>query len=664
MSIYQKLCLLIIITVALVFLPVALMVYTSVGEASKKQQERTFSNVAMVLVNDITSAHFYLTYTSVSNITALRGTLYNIARSFNLNMEQISRLPKLTPTEKIQALQYAASTVDSDEIFVHIHLTDGNCIENSPTDTHSLGAFTDIKGRNVLTILKNLRRQGDYVVFDLPTPSGTQTYLGLYQPVLAEGIFKKSTIFVYSSINDVDSLGRQFESDIALGVQEKLDGLNLHPQSTVALLDKDRRILAYRGSAAFKDNLLALTEKHVAPGQDQTILAREENEEIFLHSRYIKVLDWQVVAAVPQSALTSAGNELVLRIWGLTALVTVVVVILGLIFMRRTMAPLRILIRRLSDFPATAFRNPDQAFALNDDLLKGLPMSRSDELGLVARAFADMTQELSRSVQRLVVHTASEEHMHGELHAAGQLQKNMLPAASVQDGPWSVGALMTPANLVSGAFYDHFLLGPGVQAVVLGGVSERGLGAALLMSRGVPLIRYSLRHEWATGLPASQCLIQAVNHINEALTHGDTPASVALLLALCHCESGKILYVNAGECLPRILSPQGLRVLTGVSGPAPGLESEVDYAVYEDQLAPGEALFCYNDGVLQIMDVDGQRFGEARLDSLLQARGCTEAGLTCSPEKLCHSVSAALDTFARGAERLEDTALLVLSRSE
>ena len=337
MSIYKKLCLLTVFTVSLVFIPVGVMVYTSVNAANLEHAKRTFHNISGMLSDEIASAHFYLSFSAVNSMASLKNVLYTKALGFNRDMEQIARMTRLSPAEKIQAVEYASGTVSNERIFLHVSLPGGSCIGTGTHDFGPLSTVPDFKGRDVHAMLADLPRRGEYVVFDLPGPEGSLAYLGHFQPVLAEGMFKKSVIFLYSPITDVENIDTQFEAKIAAAAQEKLDRLSLPPQATVALLDGKKAVLAFRGMKLTREVLSAEAEKYLTLGKDQATLVSMEGEKVFLQSRHITSLNWYVLAAIPEAALHRSGQELVLRTFGMVAALALLALGIARLCMRKTL---------------------------------------------------------------------------------------------------------------------------------------------------------------------------------------------------------------------------------------------------------------------------------------------------------------------------------------
>jgi len=74
------------------------------------------------------------------------------------------------------------------------------------------------------------------------------------------------------------------------------------------------------------------------------------------------------------------------------------------------------------------------------------------------------------------------------------------------------------------------------------------------------------------------------------------------------------------------------------------------------QLAPGDLLFLYTDGITEAFDIDAQEYGDQRLEAVL--RGLDGQGL--EPADVCTAVLADVRQFERGAPQADDITCMAL----
>lgn len=250
-----------------------------------------------------------------------------------------------------------------------------------------------------------------------------------------------------------------------------------------------------------------------------------------------------------------------------------------------------------------------------------------------------------------------------ELEIGQSIQRNFLPESiPVIDG-WGLDGLLRPARKVAGDFYDFFLVPDvGRVGIVIGDVCDKGVGAALFMSLFRSLIRSGALHRYAAGGtvgvedPAT-LLRRTMRATNQYVTstHPGSSIFATVFFGLLDPRTGELVYINAGHEAPVIGGPSGLRAQLSATGPVIGLIENLEHAVGEATLAPGELLFGYTDGATDARNEAGQQFGEERLLAEM-CRGSRDASsvLPC--------LLAALDAFSGTAEQYDDITMICVQR--
>lgn len=209
------------------------------------------------------------------------------------------------------------------------------------------------------------------------------------------------------------------------------------------------------------------------------------------------------------------------------------------------------------------------------------------------------------------------QHLRKELDVARQLQASMLPLQRPLFPGRSdveVCGFMEAASKVGGDLFDAFFVDNRTLFVCIGDVSGHGIAAALFMVRTIGLLR-TLAME--TMRPE-----QMLESLNDRLCIGnDTNLYVTLFCGFLDVEDGRFVYSNGGHCAPlvgrgaqvrRLAMPKGMIV-----GAAPGRR----YASLECELAIGETLFCYSDGITEAQDPAGAELSEQRCREWLAGAG-------------------------------------------
>lgn len=253
-----------------------------------------------------------------------------------------------------------------------------------------------------------------------------------------------------------------------------------------------------------------------------------------------------------------------------------------------------------------------------------------DELGDLARAFNKMVGDLKTYTKEIARAAAEKESLAGELRLARQLQREMLPRTFPPiPGATRIAmfAEMQPAREVGGDYYDFFLVDDAHMAVVVADVSGKGVPAGLFMMR----IRAMLRSSAVGNLSPADTL----SRINQMIAPENPSAMfVTMFYFICHMETGRIAFCNAGINPPFLLQAGRASLVGTDTGDGKGLPIGIlDDAVYTDahfQLVPGQALVLYTDGVTEATNSDNELFGEDRLAAALETITPLDPGNICS----------------------------------
>jgi sigma-B regulation protein RsbU (phosphoserine phosphatase) len=114
-----------------------------------------------------------------------------------------------------------------------------------------------------------------------------------------------------------------------------------------------------------------------------------------------------------------------------------------------------------------------------------------------------------------------------------------------------------------------------------------------------------------------------------------------------------LTFCNAGHNPPLVIGAGGLRRLESGSMPV-GMFDFAHYHDAVDQLAAGDVLVIYSDGVTEALNVNGDEFGEERLVEIVTARKTEDAAAILNA--IVHGVQG----FARGAAQHDDVTAMVV----
>jgi phosphoserine phosphatase RsbU/P len=302
-----------------------------------------------------------------------------------------------------------------------------------------------------------------------------------------------------------------------------------------------------------------------------------------------------------------------------------------------------------SDFEGLLLRQPKFAYTMVRTLTQRLDSTNS-------RAFSDLQEkniqlqaaynELKAAHQQIV----EKERLERELQVAAEIQISILPQELPQVPGYAFGAVMHPARLVGGDFYDIFPIDANTIGAVIGDVTDKGVPSAIFMARTHALIMSEASHG---GTPAQ--ILRRVNHHLIHLAQSDL--FVTVLFGILDCASGKFDFGRAGHEHPLLLAENGkIQTLPHSVGQPVGIFD--DFMLDENSLVllPGSSLLFFTDGVTDSRSPQGEVFGYERLQKAL-IRGKGKNG-----QKLCNTLMAALRKFQANAPQEDDITLVVLHR--
>jgi len=277
------------------------------------------------------------------------------------------------------------------------------------------------------------------------------------------------------------------------------------------------------------------------------------------------------------------------------------------------------------------------------DLRTRVPVRSHDEVGTLAAAFNRMAESVEAH-QKLVV---EQERLHRELELCRRIQVEMLPREALRLGFAEVKGVSIPAREVGGDFFNYFALPGGEVAVLVGDVSGKGVGAALLMANVQATLRARLPLE-----PDLASLVDAIDRDVDERTPGGV--YVTLFVGIFDPATRRLRYVNAGHHPQFVLRASGGLERLPSAGLPVGLYAGHGYAEREIHLDEGDLLFFYTDGLVETENERGEMFGAERLEDILLAEHEGEI------DAVLERVEGRVRAFRGGAEPFDDATMMAL----
>ena len=238
-----------------------------------------------------------------------------------------------------------------------------------------------------------------------------------------------------------------------------------------------------------------------------------------------------------------------------------------------------------------------------------------------------------------------------ELHTAREIQMSSLPhnfPPFPERKEFDLFASMAPARDVGGDFYDFFLIDDDHLCLVIADVSGKGIPGALFMMLSKRIIEDAARLELDAG--------EILDKTNQSLCDSNQAGMfVTVWLGILELSTGRLTAANAGHEYPAIGKRGGSFALyKDKHGFVIGGMENVRYHSYELQMAQGDKLFVYTDGVPEATADSLEMFGVERMTAALNN------ALDEGPEEILAAVKQAVDAFVGDAEQFDDLTMMCL----
>jgi len=235
-----------------------------------------------------------------------------------------------------------------------------------------------------------------------------------------------------------------------------------------------------------------------------------------------------------------------------------------------------------------------------------------------------------------------------ELEIATQIQHRLFPSKIPEVEGYDLSAFNRSCTEVGGDYFDVIAL-DGRIGTAIADVSGKGIGAAMLMSNLQAMLQIRAS-EFADPAELTECMNSDLS------TRMGEGQFITMFYLSLNPEEGRIRYCNAGHNPPYLLRKNGEIVTLEVSNMPLGILPDLKYETSEIEIATGDVLLLYSDGITECMNGDDDMFGDDRLKEVLKQAAAGDA----------HSIRGAIfsevDTFRQDEPYSDDMTLIILKR--
>lgn len=278
---------------------------------------------------------------------------------------------------------------------------------------------------------------------------------------------------------------------------------------------------------------------------------------------------------------------------------------------------------------------------------RAAPGFSEDDQRLLAIIAAQSAQIIENA--RLAEEEKALHDMREAIHLAQEIQTALLPTISPDIPGYAIAGTSRAAQMVGGDYFDYIPLDEGRLGLCVGDVSGKGLPASLLMAN----VQATLRGQAPWSKSADRCLAQVNDLLCQRIRKG---TFVTLWYGMLDPPTHTVRYANAGHNRPLVRRADGSIEQLDTGNFVLGFLPDQTYQETVCNLAPGDTLLIYSDGLTEAMNAHREQFGEARLETLLQTHGDAPAAT------LLDHLLAAVQHHAGSAPQTDDITLLLVKR--
>lgn len=260
--------------------------------------------------------------------------------------------------------------------------------------------------------------------------------------------------------------------------------------------------------------------------------------------------------------------------------------------------------------------------------------------------------ENSRLTERLV----ADEKLRRELALAADVQRRLLPAHAPACASVELAGFCQPAHWIGGDYYDFFQLDGQQVGLAIADVAGKGIAAALQMSTVQATLRGLLSGK-LTRHQSRDSLAQMVGTLNRLIRNATGGANYVTFFYAQFDESAqRLTYVNAGHNPPILFRAGAVVECRELScgGLFVGMFELGDYEQEVVQLQTGDVLIAFTDGLSEALNVNGEEFGETRIQATLAATA------QLSAHEIRAEVVRRAQAWCAGAPQHDDLTFFVL----
>jgi serine phosphatase RsbU (regulator of sigma subunit) len=233
------------------------------------------------------------------------------------------------------------------------------------------------------------------------------------------------------------------------------------------------------------------------------------------------------------------------------------------------------------------------------------------------KAYEDLKAAQAELVKR--------EKLEHEMEIAGEVQRSLLPSRYPVLKGYSFFGRNIPARHVGGDLYDVIKIDDEHVGLLMADVSDKSVHAALIMAVTRTLFLAHARRS----LSPAEVALAVHNGLIEVSTNDDM--FVTVFYGVLHGATGQLNYIRAGQDKPLVFrAAGGAPAELDAEGRFLGMWPDLKLEERSVNLAPGDLMVAFSDGVPDAVNEAGVSYGAERLTALLDQHRHAPAKVVCS----------------------------------
>jgi PAS domain S-box-containing protein len=236
-----------------------------------------------------------------------------------------------------------------------------------------------------------------------------------------------------------------------------------------------------------------------------------------------------------------------------------------------------------------------------------------------------------------------------ELEIAQEIQQSFLPYHLPKLPGLLTACRCVPAANVGGDYYDFFYPSANILDVVIADVAGHSIGSALLMTETRSVLHARAGFENTPGK-----LLAVVNDLlHEDLSRAELLNS--MFYARLDLNNHTLTYASAGHTRSQFFrSRDGSFEELDADGLLMGIRREVFFEEKEIEVAAGDTLLLYTDGISESENTRGEFFGTVRLHDVIAEHR------DCSPDEMITAVFQKVSDFTGSKAHADDMTMVII----